>query len=237
MTPRGRGYRKLSEFLTRAIKHFCLTFKQRGSVKCLRESVKTCRCTAKLDLLFLHLDSHLPPSAFALPLTAQPPFLILLFFCLISRSLSSRAPACPRDSESLNIHLLSSIAPPVLLVEGEGEKKEWHWIIQGPIRAISGDRLDLDEMAQRAPVFVCFDVAAPLTPCPSSARHNYRHYTIMQGSSNAYFSPDYNFPSSLLHGREASIDQLNRYMMSCKKICFITAWMRSASAPTDKNHA
>lgn len=27
------------------------------------------------------------------------------------------------------------------------------------------------------------------------SRHNYRHYTIMQGSSNAYFSPDCNFPS------------------------------------------
>lgn len=49
--------------------------------------------------------------------------------------------------------------------------------------------------------------------------HNYRHYTIMQGSSNAYFSPDCNFPS-LLHGSKTSIDQPNRYIMFCKKISF-----------------
>jgi len=47
--------------------------------------------------------------------------------------------------------------------------KKWHWIIQGPIRAISGNCLELDEVAQRASLFVCFDVLAPLTPCPSSA--------------------------------------------------------------------
>lgn len=50
-----------------------------------------------------------------------------------------------------------------------GGGKKWHWIIQGPIRAISGACLDLDEMAQQAAVFVCFDVVAPLAPCPSSA--------------------------------------------------------------------
>lgn len=50
--------------------------------------------------------------------------------------------------------------------------------------------------------------------------HNCRHYTIMQGSSDAHFTPDDNF-LSLPHGCRTSIDQLNRYMMLCKEICSI----------------
>lgn len=136
------------------------------------------------------LNSYLP-SVFALPLTAQPPFSHSPLLCLISRSLSSQAPACPRDSETLNIHPLSSIAPTVLLEEG----KKWHWIIQGPIRAISGDCLDLDEMAQRAlSVCVFFWCGASVNSMSILSCHNYRHYTIMQGSSNAYFSSRLQFP-------------------------------------------
>lgn len=122
------------------------------------------------DLSASELISSPPLSVCATPHCATS-FSHSPLLCLISRSLSFRAPACPRDSDPLNIHSLSSIAPLVLLEEwGEKkEKKEWHWIIQGSIRAISGDCLDLDEMAQWAPVFVCFDVVARLTPCPSSA--------------------------------------------------------------------
>lgn len=86
-----------------------------AKVKCLRES-----SSSGCSWISLPLPCPAPPPVFALPITAQPPFLVLLF-CLISRSLSSRAPACPRDSEPLNIHPLSSIAPLVLL---EGKKKK-----------------------------------------------------------------------------------------------------------------
>lgn len=50
--------------------------------------------------------------------------------------------------------------------------------------------------------------------------HNYRHYTIMQGSSNAYFSLRLQF-LSLLHGWKTSICQLKRYLMLCRQICFM----------------
>lgn len=164
---------KVSKCFTRVIKYFCLTFKQAlqdGQLYAWENVLApaACRCMAKLYLLLPASELISPLSVCATPDCATS-FSHSPLLCLISQSLSSQAPACPRDSEPLNIHPLSSIAPRVLLEEGEEGGKKWHWIIQGPIRAISGDCLDLDEMAQRAPVFVCFDVLAPLTPCPSSA--------------------------------------------------------------------
>lgn len=85
--------------------------------------------------------------------------------------------------------------------------------------------------AQQAPVFVCFDVVAPLTPCPSSA---VIITGIMQGSSNAYFSPDCSFPSSR-HGSKTSIDQLNHYIMLCKEIPPLSCTDKKCECPYRRN--
>lgn len=99
---------------------FCLTFKQAQPVKRSREAVVSAArgCMA----------SSLPPPASELVSTlgvCATPHCATSFphsppLCLISPSLSSRASACPRDSEPLNIHPFTSIAPLVLLEEGEG---------------------------------------------------------------------------------------------------------------------
>ena len=63
-------------------------------------------------------------------------------------------------------------------------------------------------------MFVCFDAAAPLTPCPSSADIITGITPLCRGHQMPTFLLTAISPS-LLHGSKASIDQLNRYMMFC----------------------
>lgn len=118
MWHRGKkGYRKVSKFFTRAIKHFCLTFKQAQQWEKV-EALAASRCMLKIYLLLPASELISLHSVCATPHCATS-FSHAPLLCLISRSLSSRASASPRDSESLNIHLLSSIAPTVLLEEAK----------------------------------------------------------------------------------------------------------------------
>ena len=220
---RHRGEkRKVSKFFTRAIKHSCLTFKQAlqyGQLNAWEMMVAPAdrRCTAKI---YLHQNSYppSPPRVCATPHCATS-FSHSPLLCLISRSLSSRAPACPRDSDPLNIHSLSSIAPTVLLEEwGEKKKKKRMTLnYSGPNQGYFWRllRLRRDGAAGSSVCVFWCGSSMSILRC-----HNCRHYTIMQGSSDAHFSPDDNF-LSLPHGCRTSIDQLNHYMMLCKKICSI----------------
>lgn len=70
----------------------------------------------------------------------------------------------------------------------------------GPNQAISGDCIDLDEMAQWSPVFVCFDAAAPLYPCPSSAVIIIGFTSLRKGHGLSNL-PDYNSISLTMAGR------------------------------------
>lgn len=124
-----RGRKRVSKFFTRAIKHLCLTFKQAQQYGELNAGDKVValaagRHMAKICLPLPTSELISPLSVYATPDCATS-FSHSPLLCLISLSLSSQAPACPRDSEPLNIHPLSSIAPPVLLEEGEeGEKND-----------------------------------------------------------------------------------------------------------------
>ena len=173
-------------------------------------ALAACRCIAKIYLLLPASELISPLSVCATPHCATS-FSHSPLLCLISRSLSSRAPACPRDSGPLNIHPLSSIAPPVLLEEGKKMTLNYSGPNQGYFWRLPWLRWD-GAAGSSVCVFWC---GGSVNSMSILSCHNYRHYTIMQGSSNAYFSPDCNFPS-LLHGSKTSIDQLNRYMMFCK---------------------
>lgn len=173
------------------------------------------------DLSASELISSPPLSVCATPHCATS-FSHSPLLCLISRSLSSRAPACPRDSDPLNIHSLSSIAPLVLLEEW-GEKKgkkrmtlNYSGLNQGYFWRLPRLRWD-GAVGSSVCVFWC---GGSVNSMSILRCHNCRHYTIMQGSSDAHFTPDDNF-LSLPHGCRTSIDQLNRYMMLCKEICSI----------------
>lgn len=96
------------------------------------------------------------------------------------------APTCPRDSEPLNIHQLSSIAPLGSLGwEGGGEKNDIE-LFRGPIRGYFWKtRIKWDEMAavsgRRARVFVCFLIWR--LHYSSGDHNNYNGLdTILQGS-------------------------------------------------------
>lgn len=150
------------------------------------------RCMVKIYALLPAFELISPLSVCATPHHATS-FSHSPLLCLISLSLSSQAPACPRDSEPLNIHPLSSIAPTVLLEEGEKEKK-MALNYSGPNQGYFGRLAWLRWGGTSVCVFWC---GGSLNSMSIFSCHNCRHYTIMLRSSNVWISPDYNFPSWL----------------------------------------
>lgn len=148
-----KGHRKVSKFFTSAIKHLCLTFKQAlqdGELNAWEKVVTLC-----LQMYGKNLSAspciwtHISPQCLCYPSLCNLLFSFSssLFdfseLVIPSPGLSKRLRAIKYSSALINC------SPSPFGRGGEGGKK-WHWIIQGPIRAISGNCLDLDEVAQQA---------------------------------------------------------------------------------------
>lgn len=192
-------------------------------------ALAACRCMAKICLCLPASELISPLSVCGTPHCATS-FSHSPLLCLISRSLSSQAPACPTDSEPLNIHPLSSIAPPVLLEEGGKMTLNYSGPNQGYFWRVPQLRWD-GAAGSCVCVFWC---GGSVNSMSILSCHNYRHYPIVQGSPNAYFPPDYSFPS-LLHGWKTSTDQLNCYKMFCKMIWFILCTDKECESLQKKN--
>lgn len=163
-----------SKFVIEAIKHCGLTLWADAAVwqvKQLRASGKALAAGKDLSPFACVSTTSmfvLPPNSFS----HSPPL------CLISLSLSSPAPACPRDSEPLNIHPFSSIAPTVLF--GGGKKMALNY--SGPNQGYFGRLARLRWGGTNVCVFWC---AVSVNSMSTLSCHNHRHYTTMLGSSNA----------------------------------------------------
>lgn len=109
--------------------------------------------------------------------------------------LATAGPTCPRDSESLNIHPLSSIDPPPRsfgkkgagIVRVVGKLCEWHRIIQRPNKVYFWQLPRLGWASKCVCMFWCGDAINSrfILHC-----HNYTDYTIKQGSAEASCPPN-----------------------------------------------
>lgn len=139
-----------------------------------------------LDLQPLPPSEHSTLVICATPRCANPPsppHSPLL--CLIPRSLSSRSPGLSKRLGAIKYSsaLINCSSSPFWRrrrrKRRKGGRKNDIELFRGPQSgAISGNRIDLDETARRAPVFVYFWCGGSIISASSVGRHNYGLDTI-----------------------------------------------------------